>query len=324
VGRPSRPDRDGAGERSDQLNAPAERGAAIDAVPLRRPGRWIAAVVIIVLLALFLYGAATNDNYDWATYRQYLFDSRISKGAWVTVQVTFWSMLLGIVLGVVLAVMRLTPNPVLQSVSWLYLWIFRGTPVYVQLVFWGLFTSLYPHLAFGIPFGPQLAHLDIQGVEAAFFFASLGLGLNEAAYMAEIVRAGISSVGEGQAEAATALGMSWGLTMRRIVLPQAMRVIIPPTGNELISMLKTTSLVTAVPLSIDLYNTAHNISGVLFRPIPLLLVAASWYLAITSVLMVGQYFLEKRFSRGASRKMTGRQARALASAMRRDEPTVAP
>jgi polar amino acid transport system permease protein len=208
--------------------------------------------------------------------------------------------------------MRLTRNPVLQAVAWGYLWIFRGTPVYVQLVFWGLFTSLYPHLRFGVPWGPTIAHIDIQAVDAAFFFACLGLALNEAAYMAEIVRAGISSVGDGQSEAATALGMPWGLTMRRIVLPQAMRVIIPPTGNELISMLKTTSLVTAVPLTSDLYNQAHQISGVVFRPVPLLLVAATWYLAITSVLMVGQYFLEKRFSRGQSRKMTNRQLQALA------------
>jgi polar amino acid transport system permease protein len=264
---------------------------------------------------LFGYGAATNDNYEWDTYRKYLFDQRISQGAWVTIQVTIWAMALGIGLGVVVAVMRLTPNRVLQSVAWVYLWIFRGTPVYVQLVFWGLFTTLYPHLRFGIPWGPTFVHINLQGVDAAFFFASLGLGLNEAAYMAEIVRAGISSVGEGQSEAATALGMSWPLTMRRVVLPQAMRVIIPPTGNEVISMLKTTSLVVAVPLSTDLYNQQNQISGVLFRPIPLLLIAATWYLAITSVLMVGQYFLEKRFARGSSRKLTGRQARALAQAM---------
>lgn len=270
---------------------------------------------MLLLLALFVYGAATNDNYDWATYRKYLFDQRISIAAWNTLQLTFWAMVLGIVLGVLLAVMRLTPNPVLQAVSWLYLWIFRGTPVYVQLVFWGLFGSLYPNLAFGVPFVHRFAHLNIQHVNAAFFFACLGLGLNEAAYMAEIVRAGISSVGEGQSEAATALGMSWSLTMRRVVLPQAMRVIIPPTGNEVISMLKTTSLVTAVPYSLDLYTRSDNIAGVLLRPIPLLLVAATWYLAITSVLMVGQFFLEKRFARGSSRKMTGRQLRALAQNM---------
>jgi polar amino acid transport system permease protein len=287
----------------------------IHAVPLRRPGRWITAVVLLGLLGLFIYGAATNSNYEWATYRQYLFDRRISEGAWVTVQVTFWAMVIGIGLGVVLAVMRLTRNPVLQGIAWFYLWIFRGTPVWVQLVFWGLFTSLYPHIRFGIPWGPTIAHLNIQSVNAAFFFATLGLGLNEAAYMAEIVRAGITSVGEGQTEAATALGMSWTLTMRRITLPQAMRVIIPPTGNEVISMLKTTSLVVAVPLTTDLYNQAHQISGVIFRPVPLLLIAATWYLAITSVLMVGQYFLEKRFSRGASRTMTPRQQQALSAAL---------
>ncbi len=281
-------------------------------------------MVILVLLVLFVYGAATNDRYYWSTYRTYVFDSRISAGAWVTIQLTFWAMLFGIVLGAILAVMRLTPNPVLQGVAWLYLWIFRGTPIYVQLVFWGLFTTLYPHMSLGIPFGPQLVHIDIQGVDAAFFFAMLGLALNEAAYMAEIVRAGISSVGEGQGEAATALGMSWGLTMRRIVLPQAMRVIIPPTGNELISMLKTTSLVVAVPLASDLYNQQNQIAGVIFRPVPLLLVAATWYLAITSVLMVGQYFLEQRFARGSSRKMTGRQLRAMAEVLGRADDKSGP
>lgn len=316
MGRAVRRDQDCEGERSAQLTTTQTRDeAAIDAVPLRRPGRWIAAVVIVVIIALFVYGAATNSNYEWATYRKYIFDQRISTGAWVTIQVTFWAMLLGIVLGVLLAVMRLTPNPVLQSVSWLYLWIFRGTPVYVQLVFWGLFTTLYPHLQVGVPFGPAFVHLDIHGVDAAFFFACLGLGLNEAGYMAEIVRAGISSVGEGQSEAATALGMSWGLTMRRIVLPQAMRVIIPPTGNELISMLKTTSLVVAVPLGTDLYNQQNQIAGVIFRPVPLLLVAATWYLAITSVLMVGQYFLEKRFSRGTSRAAPARGPVALSETL---------
>ena len=268
-------------------------------------------MVIIALVALFVYGAATNDNYYWSTYKDYLFDQRISKGAWVTLQLTFWAMVIGIGLGVVVAVMRLTGNPVLSGVAWVYLWIFRGTPIYVQLVFWGLFASLYPHLQFGIPWGPTFAHFDIQSLNALFFFACIGLGLNESAYMAEIVRAGITSVGEGQTEAATALGMSWALTMRRIVLPQAMRVIIPPTGNEVISMLKTTSLVIAVPVVDEMYNQAHQISGVIFRPVPLLMVVSTWYLAMTSVLMTGQYFLEKRFARGASRRMTARQLAAM-------------
>ena len=293
---------------------PAPPAEAIKAVPLRHPGRWIGATIVLVLIALFVYGAATNGNYHWDTYRAYLFDKRISTAAWNTLQLTFWAMVLGVGLGIVLSIMRLSPNPVLTWAAWGFLWIFRGTPVYVQLVFWGLFTSLYPHLAFGIPFVHQFSHVNIQTLNAAFFFAVLGLGLNEAAYMAEIVRAGITSVHEGQAEAATALGMSWAMTMRRIVLPQAMRVIIPPTGNEVISMLKTTSLVTAVPYTLDLYTTQRGIAGVLYRPVPLLLVASTWYLAITSVLMFGQYFLERYFARGSSRVLTARQLRALARA----------
>ncbi len=300
---------------SKELTAePAAPAEAIEAVPLRHPWRWIAATIVLLLIGLFVYGAATNPNYHWDTYRAYLFDNRISTAAWNTLQLTVWAMVLGVALGVLLAIMRLSPNGVLRSTAWVYLWIFRGTPVYVQLVFWGLFTSLYPHLAFGIPFVHQFGHLNIQTLNAAFFFAALGLGLNEAAYMAEIVRAGIFSVDEGQTEAATALGMTWSMTMRRIVLPQAMRVIIPPTGNEVISMLKTTSLVTAVPYTLDIYTTQRGIAGVIYRPVPLLLVASTWYLAITSVLMIGQHYLERYYARGSSRQLTARQLRALAKA----------
>ncbi|MGO4614656.1 amino acid ABC transporter permease [Nocardia sp. 2YAB30] len=286
----------------------------IKAVPLRRPGRWIAAAVILVLVALFVYGAATNPAYRWDTYSRYLFDRRITSGAVVTLELTVLAMAIAVVLGTVLAVMRLSPNPVLRASAWVYLWIFRGTPVFVQLVFWGLFPSLYRQIDLGIPFGPQFFQLDVQGLQAAFTFAVIGLGLNEAAYMAEIVRAGINSVSEGQREASIALGMSWGQTMRRTVLPQAMRVIIPPTGNELIGMLKTTSLVTAIPLSTDLYGRARDIYGVNFQPIPLLLVTATWYLAITSVLMVGQFYLERYYSRGVSRQLTAKQLQELADA----------
>ena len=239
-----------------------------------------------------------TTNFDWSTYRAYLTDQRIATGIKITIELTFLSMVIGVLLGIVLAVMRLSPNPVLRSTAWVYLWIFRGTPVYVQLVFWGLFGSLYPHIALGIPFVHQFVHFDMQSVYSPFVFAFIGLGLNEAAYMAEIVRAGVSSVGEGQSEAATALGMSWAKTMRRVVLPQAMRVIIPPTGNEVISMLKTTSLVTAVPLTHrPVLAGPPDLRGD-FKPIPLLLVASTWYLIITSILMVGQYFLEKHYARG--------------------------
>lgn len=288
--------------------------APIKAIPLRRPGRWVAAVVVVVLVGLFIYGSATNEQFGWATYRHYLFDARISKAAWVTIQLTILSMAAAIVLGIVLAVMRLSPNPVLKSAAWVYLWVFRGTPVYVQLVFWGLFPSIYKSIDLGIPFVHQFVHFDMQDLQAAFLFAVIGLALNEAAYMAEIVRAGIASVNEGQTEASVALGMTWGQTMRRTVLPQAMRVIIPPTGNELISLLKTTSLVTAVPLSTELYGRARDISGANFEPIPLLMVAVTWYLAMTSVLMVGQYYVERHYSKGSTRTLTTRQLQALADA----------
>jgi polar amino acid transport system permease protein len=289
--------------------------AAIDAVPLRHPWRWVAAVVIVILVVLFLYGAATNKAFGWDTYAKYLFDKRVTQGAWNTLQLTVYAMVLAIVLGVVLAVMRLSPNPVFRSVSWAYLWIFRGTPVYVQLVFWGLMPTIYKSVQLGVPFGPSFFHLNLQGLSIPFLLAIVGLALNEAAYMAEIIRAGISSVPEGQSEASTALGMSWGMTMRRTVLPQAMRVIIPPTGNEVISMLKTTSLVTAVPYTLDLYGiTSREIASRIFEPVPLLLVAATWYLAVTSVLMVGQFYLERYFSRGATRKLTTKQLEALAKA----------
>lgn len=287
---------------------------ALDVVPLPRRGRLVAAALVLVVAGLFLYGAATNSNYQWSTYASYLFDARIVAASWNTIQLTIWAMVFGLALGILLAIMRLSGNPVLRYISWAYLWVFRGTPVYVQLVFWGLFSSIYPQIGIGIPFLHRFATFDIQGLNAAFVFGAIGLGLNEAAYMAEIVRAGLLSVGEGQNEAAAALGMSSAQTMRRIVLPQAMRVIIPPTGNELISMLKTTSLVTAVPYTLDLYSRARAISGVTFRPVPLLLVASTWYLAITSLLMLGQYFVERRYARGATRKLTVKQQRLAVSA----------
>lgn len=287
----------------------------IDAVPLRHPWRWLAAAVILVLVGLFLYGAATNPAYGWSTFGKYLFHERILLGVFNTLQLTVYSMAIGIVLGVILTIMRLSSNPVLGAVAWVFLWIFRGTPVYVQLAFWGLFPTIYQNLALGVPFGPSFFHVDLQTLSIPFALAVVGLALNEAAYMAEIVRAGITSVPEGQLEASTALGMSWGLAMRRTVLPQAMRVIIPPTGNEVISLLKTTSLVTAVPYAFDLYSIAtREIAARIFEPVPLLLVAATWYLVITSILMVGQYYLERYFSRGASRKLTEKQLEALAKA----------
>jgi polar amino acid transport system permease protein len=293
----------------------------INAVPLHRPGRWIAAALVLILLGLFAFGVATNPDYQWSTYWSYLFDRRIEAAALVTLELTILAMVIGIVLGVTLAIMRMSENPVLRSVAWGYVWIFRGTPVYVQLVFWGLVTTIYRQIDVGVPFMVQFTHLHTGSWLTPFVAAFIGLGLNEAAYMSEIVRAGIGAVDEGQLEASTALGMTGWQTTRRIALPQAMRVIIPPTGNEVIGMLKTTSLVIAVPLTADVYSKSEQIAAVLYRPIPLLLVASTWYLAITSLLMVGQHFLEKRYSRGMSRVLTAKQLLALAHAQTSAEST---
>ena len=279
---------------------PEGRGepASIKAVKLRHPWRNVFAVVLVLLFALFVIDAAQRPAYDWPTVAQYLFDRRVSQAALVTLELTALSMVFAIILGVILAIMRLSPNPVVKSLAWFYLWIFRGTPVYVQLVFWGLIAIIYKTIDIGIPFTEPWVSFDTNDLIPVFWIAVIGLSLNEAAYMAEIVRAGLLSVDPGQDEAATALGMSWSQTMRRVILPQAMRVIIPPTGNEVISMLKTTSLVTAVPLTTELYSRTRDISAETFNPIPLLIVASIWYLFFTSILMVGQYFLEKRFARG--------------------------
>lgn len=296
-------------------NPPAQRDTAapvgagpIKAIKLRHPWRIVIAVVLVAALALFVWDAALRPAYDWAEYGKYIFDRRIGAAAWVTIQLTVYSMVIAIVLGLLLAVMRLSPNPVVKSVAWLYLWIFRGTPVYVQLVFWGLISVIYNTIDIGVPGLQPLASWETSELLNTFTIAVIGLALNEAAYMAEIVRAGILSVDKGQEEAATALGMSWPQTMRRIIVPQSMRIIIPPTGNEVISMLKTTSLVVAVPFSLDLYTRSRDISAVNYNVVPMLLVASSWYLLFTSILMVGQYFLEKRFSRGVGAMRLDRNA----------------
>lgn len=297
----------GGGPRSE----PPER---IKAIPLSHTGRNVAAALILVVVALFLYGAATNEAYSWETYRQYLFDARVIQAAGNTLLLTVLSMVLGVGLGVMLAVMRLTPNRVTSTVAWAYLWVFRGTPVYVQLVFWGLLSTIYPRLDIGVPFVHTFFSIPTAFFDNVFWLAVVGLGLNEAAYMAEIVRAGIGSIDEGQTEAATALGLSRGQSLRLVILPQAMRTIIPPTGNELISMLKTTSLVTAVPYTFDLYSRTRDLSVETFNPVPMLLIASTWYLFFTSILMVGQFFLERHFAKGASRTMSDRQLQALADA----------
>ncbi|RGE22006.1 amino acid ABC transporter permease [Leucobacter sp. wl10] len=289
---------DGAGQ-----GAPHREPEQIQAIRLRHPWRAIFAVVLVLLAALFLYDSAFNRPvYNWGEVGKYLFDERIARGAWYTLQLTVYSMVIAVVLGVAIAVMRQSPNPVVKAVAWVYLWLFRGTPVYVQLVFWGLLPTIYKAFELGIPFTEAIVTLNTKDLLSYFTLAIIGLALNEAAYMAEIVRAGLLSVDKGQEEAATALGLGWWHTMSRVILPQAMRVIIPPTGNEVISMLKTTSLVAAVPFTLDLYGRSRDITAVTYQPVPMLIVASIWYLAVTSILMVGQYYLEKHFARGVSQR----------------------
>ncbi|MCZ2403653.1 amino acid ABC transporter permease [Paenarthrobacter sp. Z7-10] len=297
----------GAAKPDPDSPSPDQEGEAIEAIPLRHPWRFLIAVVLIILVAVFLLDAAQREDYGWSDVGKYIFDKRISQAALVTLQLTVYSMVLAIVLGLLLAIMRLSPNPVVKSVAWLYLWIFRGTPVYVQLVFWGIVSLIYPVFTIGIPFMAPWISVPNGIFTNLFLTAVIGLALNEAAYMSEIVRAGLLSVDDGQEEASRALAMSWGQTMRYIVVPQSMRIIIPPTGNEVISMLKTTSLVAAIPLSIDLYGVSRGISAVTFTPVPLLIVASIWYLLFTSILMVGQHFIEKRFARGTGQHKPGRR-----------------
>jgi polar amino acid transport system permease protein len=270
----------------------------ITAVPVRRPGRWVLAAIVLVVAVAVVRSVATNPNFQWGVVGEYLFDGRILHGLRVTIELTVIAMAIGIFLGVLLAIMRLSPNWLVSSASSFYIWFFRGTPVLVQLLFWYNIAALYPKVALGVPFGPSFIHADANTLITPFTAAILGLGLNEGAYMAEIVRAGIISVDPGQADAAQSLGMTRLQTMRRIVLPQAMRVIIPPTGNETISMLKTSSLASVIVVT-ELLYTAQLIYSVNFKTIPLLIVASVWYIVCTSVLYVGQYYLERYYGRGA-------------------------
>ncbi|MGP3987963.1 amino acid ABC transporter permease [Streptomyces sp. 3N207] len=301
-----------------QTLARADRGSAAEsltAVPLRRPGLRVAAVVITFLLVFLLEGWITNPRMQWGTVGEFLFSPVIMEGLRTTLLLTALAMALGIVGGVVLAILRMSTNPILSRLSWGYIWIFRGTPLLVQLLFWYFLSAVVPTVGLGIPWGPTFVQADTNTLITQLTAAVLGLGLHEAAYMAEIVRAGITSVDDGQNEAAQALGMSRGQTLRRIVLPQALRIIIPPTGNQAISMLKTTSLVFAIAVP-ELLTSIQGIYSRNFQQVPLLVVACFWYLVATSVLNVGQFYLERRFGRGASRDLPPTPLQRLRAAAR--------
>jgi polar amino acid transport system permease protein len=277
--------------RPDPAGATAATRVPIKAIPVRHHGQWVSAAIAVAVLGALVWAIATNDAIQWNVVGDYIFNSVILHGLVVTLELTGLAMVLGVIGGILLAVMRLSANPVLRAFSGGYLWLFRGTPVLVQIVLWYNLALVFPTLGFGS------FSVDTNHVINAFGAALLALALNEAAYMAEIVRGGILSVDPGQTEASHALGLSQAKTMRRVVLPQAMRVIVPPTGNEVITMLKTTALVAVIGAN-ELFTEASNYGSKNFTTFEMLLVASFWYLVMTSVLSVLQSRLERRFARG--------------------------
>lgn len=274
---------------------PAEGAAAAQKiVRLRHPWTWAASGVVVAIAGLVAYSVATNPAFEWGVVAHYMLDGQILAGLARTAELTIAAMLIGLVLGTALAVMRLSANPLLSIMSWLYIWFFRSVPVLVQLIFWYNFGALYPHIVLGVPFGPVLYDASTNAVITPLTAALAGLGLAQAAYTAEVIRAGIVSVPPGQTRAAKALGMRPATIFFRIVLPQAMRVVIPPIGNEVISMVKNTSLVSVIALA-ELLYTAQLIYSRTYQTIPLLIVASLWYLIVVSILSAGQHFLEHRF-----------------------------
>ncbi|MEU3726424.1 amino acid ABC transporter permease [Streptomyces sp. NPDC031705] len=270
-------------------------------VPLRHYGRWIAALAAVAALVGTAGSLAKNDNLHWEVIGHFLFADLVFSGLVTTLWLTAAAMALGLVLGTLVAVMRLSANPVLYGMSSLFVWFFRGTPLLVQIIFWGYAAALYQYVMIGIPFTDiTFIRIETNSLLTPAVAALLALGLNEAAYASEIVRAGIQSVDTGQAEAAHSLGMRPALTMRRIVLPQAMRVIIPPMGNETINMLKMTALVSIISAH-DLMSNIQDVYAQNYQVIPMLVVASLWYLGLVTLLGVPQAWLERRYGRGAGR-----------------------
>ncbi len=265
-------------------------------IPLRHYGRWISGVMVILLLTLIVRAFA-RGQIDWPVVREFFMATTLLKGLGNTLLITLFSMIMGLILGVIFAVMRLSKNPVTRTFAGFYIWLFRGTPVYLQLLIWFNLALVFPTIDLGFWQGRMV------DVMTPFFAALLGLGINEGAYMTEIVRGGILSVEQGQMDAASTLGMTRLMAMRRIVLPQAMRVIIPPMGNEFIGLLKTSSMASAIAYT-ELLHRAQLIYFVNAKVMELLIVAAGWYLIVVTILSLIQVFIESYFARGQSHAAT--------------------
>lgn len=269
---------------------PAAASAAPRIVARRRPGQWVAAALVLVLLGLAVNSVLRNEAFQWDVVGEYFTSSSVLRGLGLTLWLTALVMALGFAIGTLLAIMRLSANPVLRAVSWGYVWLFRSMPILVQLLFWFNIGALYPTLL-------GVKTVDLFGPVTV---AIIGLTLHEAAYAAEVVRGGILSVDRGQIEAAQALGLSRARRWRRIVLPQAMRSIVPPAGNMLIGTLKGTSIVSVIAVQ-DLLYSVQLVYHRTYQVIPLLLVATIWYVVVTSLLSVGQYYIERHYARGTTR-----------------------
>jgi polar amino acid transport system permease protein len=279
------------------------------AMPRRHVSWWAGGTVIVLLVVGFIYFLITNQNMGWPVVGEYFFNPRILQGVLMTLELTAIAMILGVIMGIVLAVMRLSANPVFQGVSWVWIWFFRGVPPLVQLVFFYNLALLIPNLTIGIPFGPELFTLDMNSFINPMTAAILGLSFTESAYAAEQVRAGIQAVDKGQAEASATLGMTKVQSLRRIILPQALRIVIPPLGNDTIGMLKFTSLVSVIALA-DLLFTAQTIYARNYQIIPLLIVATLWYLVLTTVLTLLEHLVEKKLNPTSGRGGSGKRKRA--------------
>ncbi|MCK8779963.1 amino acid ABC transporter permease [Rhizobium sp. NTR19] len=265
--------------------------------PFGRLALWLIVAIVVVD---FSWIVAKNENFGWPVVAQYFFDPIVLSGLYVSLGLTVVAMILGVALGLVIAIMRMSNDRLASGFASLFIWFFRGTPLLVQLIFWYNMSTLFPQLSIAIPFGPTLASWDTNSVITPMTAAIVGLALNEAAYMAEIIRGGLLSVERGQAETAEAFGMTKGRALRRIIIPQAMRSIVPPTGNQLISMIKATSLVSVIAMA-DLLYSVQSIYNRTFEIIPMLMVAVIWYLLITSVLNVGQSYIEAYYGRSDRR-----------------------
>lgn len=281
---------------------PPNDRAALRLVPARHPGRWLASLAALVLVAQFGHALVTNPGLDWSTFGQYFFSDSVLQGVWLTLQLTFLSALAGFALGIVLAFMRLSRSPLLQITAYGYIWLVRSVPLLVQVLFWFNISYLYGRLQIGVPFGPGFFSFSTTSLLGAMSAAVLALSLNEAAYAAEIVRSGVIAVDQGQLEAAAALGIPRLRQLQRIILPQAMRSILPNAANQLISLFKGTSIVSVMAIS-ELFYTVQVIYGRTTRVVPMLLVATVWYILLTTVLSIFQYYVERHFSKGATRSL---------------------